>query len=277
MMKRETINLLNFRANFLQFEGIRPTPCYGEDGVFRKIFEIIETNHRPKVIEFGEHRVLGTTSRYLRIEKFAKSLYFSGDYDFNSFFLNLLDIFKIARKRSLRYLIFLFNLPSKKVATADNIAKLIKKFGKKSEIDLLVVDIDSFDYEIVHSILSKKIYPKVLVVEYNPSLKHSMLYLSKQSASKIRKPRQYGASYLAQLNLIEPFGYKLVHITGFCNLIFVRKEFSDFFEGANLTELTLDSDSIIKYCEKWCLSGFRPSWLSSAELTKEDLIIFNQI
>ena len=40
------------------------------------------------------------------------------------------------------------------MATAENVAKLIKKFGKKSEIDLLVVDIDSFDYEIVRSILS---------------------------------------------------------------------------------------------------------------------------
>ena len=93
------INLNDSQKNIYQNEGIRECPYYGEDGVILKIFELIKPNKNPLIIEFGETRSLGTTTRSFRIKYKSRSIYFTGDLTLKSTILNILDIFKITFKR----------------------------------------------------------------------------------------------------------------------------------------------------------------------------------
>ena len=125
------IDLNNFRKNIYQNEGVRECPHYSEDGVILKIFETIGINKDPLAIEFGETRSLGTTTRAFRIRYKARCIYFTGNLNFKSTILNVLDILKISLNKSdFEYLKFLFNMPFKFFVTPDNIISLFKK--KKS-------------------------------------------------------------------------------------------------------------------------------------------------
>ena len=68
------INLNNYRKNIFQNYGVKECPYYSEDGVILKIFEEVNISKKPVVVEFGEHRVLGTTTRAFRIKYFSKSI-----------------------------------------------------------------------------------------------------------------------------------------------------------------------------------------------------------
>ena len=61
------LDLSNYRENIYQNYGYRECPYYGEDGVILKIFEEIGVSDNPCCVEFGELRVLGTTTRSYRI------------------------------------------------------------------------------------------------------------------------------------------------------------------------------------------------------------------
>lgn len=193
------IDLNHFRENKFQHEGLRPCPCYGEDGVFLKIFEEIWVLSKPECVEFGELRSLGTTTRAFRITYRARALYFSGTMDLRSVYLNFLDILKLClTRKSLRYVKFLFSMPFKDFAFPDTIGTKIKAFASTpKELDLVVVDIDSFDYEIVKNIFESKVNPRVMVVEYNPSLppEKALYWPYELERSQEMNPRLYGASY----------------------------------------------------------------------------------
>jgi hypothetical protein len=97
------IDLNLFRNNIYTNAGIKPCPGYGEDGVLKK-FEVIGVSATPVCIEFGELRVLGSTTRSYRIENYADATYFSNSMDFRSRILNVLDVLKLsAEKASFRY------------------------------------------------------------------------------------------------------------------------------------------------------------------------------
>ena len=61
------IDLSNYRKNIYQNYGFRECPHYSEDGVILKIFDEIGVSNYPQCVEFGELRVLGTTTRAFRI------------------------------------------------------------------------------------------------------------------------------------------------------------------------------------------------------------------
>ena len=71
-----SIDLNKFRRNIYTNSGVKPCPGYGEDGVILEIFKHIGVSQNPICIEFGELRVLGTTTRAFRINYLAKALYF---------------------------------------------------------------------------------------------------------------------------------------------------------------------------------------------------------
>jgi hypothetical protein len=273
------INLNNFRQNIYSHVGLRPTPCYGEDGVLLKIFEEVRLTTSPTVVEFGELRSLGTTTRSIRIRHKAKSVYFSGTLDSRSKILNVIDVFLVALKfREIEYLKFLMDMPFQAWLSIGDFPKKLKALSGKN-VDLVVVDIDSFDYEVVKEIIASGIQPTCFVVEYNPSLPVEIpLYLS-QVASKHPNlsPRVYGASYAAWENLFTSHGYQLVHVSGFCNLFYLKKSDAKLFEKPDIwSEVTDSNEKVLAFAEKWCLTGFRPSWLSSPALSTEDLQILTQ-
>lgn len=275
-----TINLNDYRKNIYQNEGLRECPHYSEDGVILKIFEVIGVNKRPLVIEFGETRSLGTTTRAFRIYYKSKAIYFTGNLNLKSTILNILDIFKISlKKHNFSYLKFLFNLPFKFFVTPENIIDLLKK-NKVKNIDFLTIDIDSYDYYITKKILEEGYRPRLLVLEYNPHLpidsRLTEPYITNKQ--KPKNKRVYGASYNALNDLANHFGYTLVHISGFCNLFYVSNDFINIFQAPNINyEIPKNDQDSIEFINKFCQKGFIPTWLGEKQISEQDLNFFDVV
>jgi len=268
------IDLNLYRKNIYTNSGVRPCPGYGEDGVLSKIFESRGVSANPTCIEFGELRVLGSTTRSYRIENYANATYFSSTMDFRSRVLNVLDILKLsAEQKSFRSWKFFKSMPKKLEVNPDDV--LIKlRISQNSQIDLFVVDIDSFDYEVVSTILKRGIAPRVFVVEYNPNLPHNENLYVKFGQDLGRAPNRkiYGASFNVWMNLFVDSDYRLVHISGFCNLIFIRNDVHGNFTIPNiLEEITDTKEKVMTFAERYCLPGFIPSWLNSPDLSSNEL------
>jgi len=267
------ITLNNYRKNIYYAYGLRECPYYGEDGVILKIFDEIRPANNPCCVEFGESRVLGTTTRSFRIKYQAKAIYFTGNYDLKAFFLNIIDIIKVSfLTRKISFFKFFYNMPFKYFVNVDNILQLLKKRLSSKKIDILTIDIDSYDYYIAEKILSEGYSPKLLILEYNPSFgtKRRVTHPTNDSLYKINR-RLYGASYAAMNNLADTYGYKLCFVSGFCNLFYIRKDYGTFFEKPDIEdEITDTKDKILNYIKKHCQRGFVPSWLNEPELTEQD-------
>jgi len=268
------IDLNLFRKNIYTNSGVKPCPGYGEDGVLSKIFEVIGVSADPACIEFGELRVLGSTTRSYRIENYANATYFSTSMDFRSRVLNVLDILKLSLEQAnFRSWKFFKSMPKKLEVNPDDVLYKLR-ISQNSQIDLFVVDIDSFDYEVVSTILKHGIAPRVFVVEYNPNLPHNENLYVKFGQDLGRAPNRklYGASFNVWMNLFEDSNYRLVHISGFCNLIFVRNDVHGNFTTPNiLEEITDTKEKVMTFAEKYCLPGFIPSWLNSPDLSSNEL------
>ena len=273
------VDLNDFRKNIYTNSGVKPCPGYGEDGVLIEIFKHIGVSERPLCVEFGELRVLGTTTRSFRIKYYAKALYFSGSMDFRSRYLNFLDICKIIFcTKKIKFMKFFGNQPKKIFASTKNISRIVEKFSKGKEIDLFVIDIDSFDFEIVRELLSTGIQPRVLVVEYNPSIPKNKSVYWPEFNSKLDSAnlRFYGASYSAWEKLMRKYGYSLVHVSGFCNLHYIKGNIKHEFVPPNIAiEITDTNEKVLAFAGKNCLPGFRPSWLTSPYLVPSDIAVFS--
>ena len=270
------INLSEFRKNKYQNYGHRECPYYGEDGVVLKIFDEIGASDNPTCVEFGELRVLGTTTRAYRIFYKAKSLYFSFSYDFRSFYLNIIDVFKVVfLTGSLKYLKFFLNFPFKEYVTTSNIENIFQKSKiKKNDLDLLTVDLDSSDYFIIKKLLDLNYRPKLFIVEYNPSFGLDKKCTIPENQDLIPySPRLYGASYQAMNSLMISNNYSLCHVTGFCNLFNVRAVYAGKFVKPDINEEFTDTDEkISQYLEEYCQEGFIPSWMNAPKLSDEDFL-----
>jgi hypothetical protein len=274
------IDLNNFRKNIYQNEGVRECPHYSEDGVILKIFETIGVNKDPLVIEFGETRSLGTTTRAFRIRYKARCIYFTGNLNFKSTILNVLDIFKISfNKLDFGYLKFLFNMPFKFFVTPDNIISLFKK-KNVNHIDVITIDIDSYDYFIAKKVLEEGYKPSLLILEYNPHLPINSR-ITEPYVTEKQKPqnkRVYGASYDALNDLATNFGYKLVHVSGFCNLFYVSNENGHLFQTPDIIkEMPKNDNEAIEFVNKFCQKGFVPTWLGENEIDEQDLSYFDKV
>ena len=272
------INLNNYRKNIFQNYGVKECPYYSEDGVILKIFEEVNISKKPMVVEFGEHRVLGTTTRAFRIKYFSRSIYFSGNYNFKSFYLNIFDLLKCAITKNLLFLKFLFNFPFKFFVTPDNIISLFNKKNVK-KIDLICVDIDSYDYFIAKKILQTEYSPTLFIIEYNCNLpidrELTLTYMQKR---KNNNKRIYGASFLAIYNLFKKYNYKLIHISGFNNLYFIKNKFGEkFLEPDYNKEIPKNDEQVKEYINKYCQKSFLPSWYGEKYLTDNDLLDYKKI
>ena len=247
--------------------------------MIEKIFNLIGVSDIPFCIEFGELRVLGTTTRQYRISNLSHAVYVSASMDFKSHLLNFLDILKVSlTKNNIRFLKFVFSMPKKRIVTPENVLSTLG-INSSTLIDLFVVDIDSFDFEVVKSLLHSEIRPRVFVVEYNPSLPPTeFLYETFSLGNRtVKNKRFYGASVAAWLSLFTRSNYSLVHISGFCNLFFVKNELRDYFERPDVFfEITDTTEKVSSFIEKFCLPGFIPSWFKDPPLSEDEVNLLRQ-
>ena len=178
------------------------------------------------------------------------------------------------------------NMPFMFFVKQENIVDLFDKILAKerlnrNDIDILTIDIDSYDYYIVKELLEHEYNPRLFIVEYNPNLPIDQALSYPNIENPIHLPnirKVYGASYLAMNNLMEKFSYKLVHISGFCNLFYIRNEYSGVFAKPDINkELPVSKKEVIEFVDLYCQKGFRPSWLEEPELNEEELKFFDKV
>jgi hypothetical protein len=231
-------------------------------------------------VEFGENRSLGTTTRAFRITYASRAIYFAAGLTLKSRVLNLLDIFKaITKEKNIKLIKFIKDQPFDYFVTPDNILSLLRE-KDGGEIDLLTIDIDSYDYFVAKKIFQIGYRPRVCIFEYNPSLPvDSFLSIGyPPSKNSFINRRIYGASFGAMNSLATGFGYKLVHVSGFCNLFYVRSDFAFLFSEPNyFDEIPKGRAAVMQFIEKFCQKGFVPSWLDEPELNGEDLSYFDDV
>lgn len=171
----------------------------GEDGVIEEIFTRIGTDSR-FAVEFGVEDGSECCSRYLKECKGWDVLQMDGGDK---------------------------NPPSikKEYITAENITGLFEKYKVPTNLDLLVVDIDSNDFWVWKA-FDERYKPRVVIAEYNAMFAPTDSKTVKYDASLVwDKTDYFGASLLALYRLAKRKGYDLVYCNeNGVNAFFVRSD-----------------------------------------------------
>ena len=271
------MNLQDYQKNLYQNRSFDHVHGFGEDGVILKIFETIGISDFPFCVEFGEDDILGTTTRSYRIKFNSQAFYFNKEISLKKKIKNILSIIKLCYlEKTLKYLNFFFNLPVKIFASENNIVNILKK---KPLIDLLSIDIDSNDFFLVKKILKANILPKVFIVEYNPNFPNNKYYaistkMSKKINIQYKNSKIYGANFNAYKKLFKLYNYKLVHITGYLNLIFINNSITNNFKVPKIKKFN-SITKIRNFNKKFSyIKSFLPSWTNEPNLAKKDYFRF---
>lgn len=115
----------------------------------------------------------------------------------------------------------------------DNVVDLLAEAGVRTDVDVLVIDIDGNDYWVLEQILEGGYRPKLLVAEYSGAHRWDWVSPYRPGRSWDRS-WDFGASLEAQRRLVTSYGYELVGCdpTG-VNAFFVR---SDLAGGLDLPD-----------------------------------------
>ncbi len=99
-----------------------------------------------------------------------------------------------------------------------------------ASLDVMSVDIDSFDYFVVRQMLEHRIFPKVLIVEYNAKFPPPIEFSLAVGETWEVGTDYTGCSLQSWWNLLTPAGYRLVacNVTG-VNAFFVRSDYTELF------------------------------------------------
>lgn len=179
----------------------------GEDGIIEEIFKRIGFQSRYAVEFGGWDGIYLSNIRNLVLEYGFSALYIEGDEE------------KAAEGRKN------YESISDRVTFATGFVqhrkeKMLDTFLKEnhvpSNIDLLSIDIDGYDYHVWKSLSDYR--PRCVVIEYNPTIPNHMLVVP-----PLNEKEQTGASARALVELGMGKGYSLVAVTD-CNLIFVVNE-----------------------------------------------------
>lgn len=84
------------------------------------------------------------------------------------------------------------------------------------QLDLLCIDIDGSDYWALHGVLESNMRPKVILVEFNPTMPNDLVFIPVRNDAM-----RHGASLSALVELAESFEYTLVETTLY-NAFFVQ-------------------------------------------------------
>jgi hypothetical protein len=119
------------------------------------------------------------------------------------------------------------------MVSPDNINQLLTEHGFIGEVDLLSIDIDSYDYWVLEALTA--VSPRVLVVEYNAALGPDRTVTIPKHATLDDVPKTYrGASLAALEKLAGRKGYRLVVCdpTG-TNAFFLRADVAPTVPGVS--------------------------------------------
>ena len=108
------------------------------------------------------------------------------------------------------------------------------------DFDLLNIDVDGADFWILHSLLHSEFEyrPKVLCIEFNPTMPHSLIYIQPRSD---HTKHRHGSSLAALVELAESFDYVLVETTLY-NAFFVDQSlYEKYLKGCEVKANDIES------------------------------------
>jgi hypothetical protein len=183
---------------------------FKEDGITRKIFDLVGVTNKISV-EIGVQSGSECCSKILWSTMGFKGLMFDNDHENKAINLH------------------------KAHVTIDNVLDLLKSHNVPLEPDFLGIDIDSYDFYVLHTIL--KVYtPRVLIVETNPffELRDMVVKLNHKIADSY-----HGAGLFPWFETLNPRYNLVCHEKTGINAFFVRAGIldSNVIKDYNTTKL----------------------------------------
>ena len=170
---------------------------FGEDGVIRKIFQVIEPTHRYSV-EFGAaDGVWASNTRNLILNQGWGGLFIEGDpKEGEKLHANYRDNPRVTTMVEWVY--------------PGNVELLFEQAGVPHDFDLLSVDIDSNDYYVWRAIRDYR--PKVVVMEFNAGFPPpKKMVIKYHPLNYFDETDYYGASIQSMYELGKKKGYELIY------------------------------------------------------------------
>lgn len=206
---------------------------WGEDGVIQEIFKRIGTTNK-FCVEFGawDGKYLSNVWNLWHNQDWSAVLIESEKKRIDQVAKEYKQFTKVTP-------IAAFVEPSGK----NSLDNILDRSTKEKVPDLICIDIDSDDYYVFESL--KKHLPRVLIIEYNPSIPPHIELVQ-------AKGEYFGASARAMLNLAHSKGYKLAHITK-TNLFFVENR---EFKKLKIKELELNLETFPEDTVNYLISAY---------------------
>ncbi len=183
---------------------------FGEDGIIEKIFEILNPSSRVCIEVGAWDGFYNSNTANLWTNEWKGILIEADESKYISLVKNVKKYNCHCIKAFVSY---------EKHNTLENI---LKQEELSEDIDFLSIDVDGDDYYIFESL--KKIKPKLITCEFNPTIPFNMDLISE-------KGNHFGCSALSLVKLAEKKDYRLIAMTD-TNCFFVRsidfKKFSSF-------------------------------------------------
>lgn len=179
---------------------------HGEDGILKRLFEIIGFSSKFAVEFGGWDGIYLSNIRNLIIEQNFSAIFIEGDT------LKAKDLINNYKQYPNvicveAYVGFKENTRLDDILLANN---------APTPIDIISIDIDGYDYHVWDSL--QKYKPRVIIIEYNPTIPNDIVFIPPYSEHILK-----GASATALVALGRKKGYSLVAVTQ-TNLIFIIEE-----------------------------------------------------
>ncbi len=192
---------------------------HGEDGVIRKIFEILRPENK-WVCEFGAHdpEVISNTWRLINREGWNALLIEADDFYYGKlkeYYRDSTTVHCVNTKVSYE--------------GDEKLDTILKNTPVPANLDFMVIDIDGNDYHVWDEI--KTYLAKVVMIEFNASIPTSVAHVQPRNMTL-----NQGTSLKAMVDLAKRKGYKLIAVTSW-NVFFVQEQYySLFFQEEPLLE-----------------------------------------
>jgi len=185
---------------------------FGEDGIIKRIFEVLPLSQTYWCVEFGAWDGMHLSNTYeLVANQNWKGILIEGS---PKKFSDLIRTYKNNKRATLINQFISFQGPN----TLD---KILQQTPIPINFDLLSIDIDGNDYHIWESL---KVYqPKVVIIEFNPSIPSDIEFVQQKDFNL-----NQGNSLRSIIKLGKQKGYELIATTD-NNGIFVQKLYFDLF------------------------------------------------